>query len=253
MSILRPQLDQHLAQLLQTSLFKDYCPNGLQVEGAEEISKVVFGVTATQALIDRAIAEKAQAIIVHHGYFWRNESDAIVGMKQRRIKSLLVNDINLWAFHLPLDCHPEVGNNSQLGQLMGWPIGGHLTGDGASGLGLWGELPAAQSAEQIALSLEQKLGRKVLHIAPDQRPIRRIGWCTGGAQGYIDKAIELGLDAYVSGEISESTVHSARENGIHYFAAGHHATERGGVQALAQHLQKEFGLDCEFIDIDNPA
>ncbi|MDP6968001.1 MAG: Nif3-like dinuclear metal center hexameric protein [Gammaproteobacteria bacterium] len=253
MTILRSGLDEHLAKLLQVSLFNDYCCNGLQVEGAVNISKIVLGVTASQALVDKAIALQAQAIIVHHGYFWRNEAAAIVGMKQRRIKSLLLNDINLWAFHLPLDCHPQLGNNSQLGQLMGWPVAGYLTGEGPTGLGLWGELSIEQSAEQVALSLEQCLGRKILHIAPDQRPIRRIGWCTGGAQGYIDKAIELGLDAYVSGEISEATVHSARENGIHYFAAGHHATERGGVQALAQHLRAEMGLDCEFIDVDNPA
>ena len=253
MTILRQQLSDHLNQLLQVSLFNDYCDNGLQVEGADRISKIVLGVTASQALLDKAIERQAQAVIVHHGYFWRSESAAIVGMKQRRIKSLLVNDINLWAFHLPLDCHAQLGNNAQLGQLLGWPVAGYLTGEGPTGLGLWSELAVAQSGEQVAQSLEQCLGRKVLHIAADRRPIRRIGWCTGGAQGYIDKAIDLGLDAYVSGEISEATVHSARENDIHYFAAGHHATERGGVQALARHLQAELGLDCEFVDVDNPA
>ena len=253
MTILRQQLDAYLNKLLHVSLFKDYCFNGLQVEGAINISKLVLGVTASQSLVDKAIELQAQAIIVHHGYFWRNEPEAIVGMKKHRIKSLLLSDINLWAFHLPLDCHVQLGNNPQLGKLMGWPVTGYLTGEGPTGLGLWGKLTTEQSAGQVALSLEQRLGRKVLHIAPDERPIRRIGWCTGGAQGYIDQAIALELDAYVSGEISESTVHSARENGIHYFAAGHHATERGGVRALAGHLQSELGLDCEFIDLHNPA
>lgn len=253
MTVSRPQLDVYLQQLLQVPLFKDYCPNGLQIEGAAMIDKVVFGVTASQALIDRAVSVGAQAIIVHHGYFWRSEPDVIVGMKQRRIKSLLSNDINLWAYHLPLDCHAKLGNNAQLGKLLGWPIVDHLSGEGGAGLGYWGELPIAQSGEQIVDQLEAALGRSILHVAPDARPIQRIGWCTGGAQGYIDKAVELGLDAYVSGEISEATVHIARENGIHYFAAGHHATERGGVIALAQHLRDEFGLDCEFVDIDSPA
>ncbi len=253
MAISRQQLNDYLQQLLQVSLFKDYCPNGLQVEGAENVSKIVLGVTASQALIDKAVSVEAQAIIVHHGYFWRSEPEAIVGMKQRRIKSLLVNDINLWAYHLPLDCHAELGNNPQLGLLLGWPVTGYLTGDGPTGLGLWGELTESVSGGQVQHQLQEALGRSVLHVAPDDRPIRRIGWCTGGAQGYIDKAVELGLDAYVSGEISESTVHTARENGIHYFAAGHHATERGGVQALAQHLNEKFALDCEFVDLDNPA
>ena len=253
MTVSRQALNDYLQQLLQVALFKDYCPNGLQVEGAEQISKIVFGVTASQALVDKSVALGAQAMIVHHGYFWRNEPEAIVGMKQRRIKSLLVNDINLWAYHLPLDCHAELGNNAQLGLLMGWPVAGYLTGDGATGLGLWGELLEPVTGAQLQQQLQAALGRQVLHVAPDERPIRRIGWCTGGAQGYIDKAIALGLDAYVSGEISESTVHAARENGIHYFAAGHHATERGGVQALAQHLAEKFGLDCEFVDLDNPA
>ena len=253
MTVSRQELNDYLQQLLQVALFKDYCPNGLQVEGAEQISKIVLGVTASQALVDKAVQVGAQAVIVHHGYFWRSEPEAIVGMKQRRIKSLLVNDINLWAYHLPLDCHAELGNNPQLGKLLDWPVVGYLTGDGPTGLGLWSELPESTSAEQVQQQLQEALGRSVLHVAPDDRPIRRIGWCTGGAQGYIDKAVELGLDAYVSGEISESTVHTARENGIHYFAAGHHATERGGVQALAQHLTEKFGLDCEFVDLDNPA
>ncbi len=253
MSIARHELHTYLQNLLQPHLFKDYCPNGLQVEGAQHIDKLVLGVTASQALIDAAIERQAQGIIVHHGYFWKSEPEVIVGMKQRRIKSLLLNDINLWAYHLPLDCHGQLGNNAQLGDLLGWQWQGFIEGDGPTGLGLWAELPKAMSAAAITSHVQQKLGRQVLHVAPDDRPIKRIGWCTGGAQGYIDKAAALGLDAYISGEISESTVHSARENGIHYFAAGHHATERGGAQALALHLQSELGIHCEFVDIDSPA
>lgn len=253
MSISRQQLNAYLQDLMQPHLFKDYSPNGLQVEGGEQIGKLVLGVTASQALIDAAIARQAQGIIVHHGYFWKSEPEVIVGMKQRRIKSLLVHDINLWGYHLPLDCHPQLGNNAQLGDLLGWQWQGYLEGDGPTGLGLWAELPVSLAASEVCQHLQSKLGREVIHVAPDDRPIKRIGWCTGGAQGYIDKAAAMGLDAYISGEISESTVHSARENGIHYFAAGHHATERGGAQALALHLQAELGIDCEFVDIDSPA
>ena len=253
MSIGRQQLHSYLQNLMQPQLFKDYSPNGLQVEGAAQLDKLVLGVTASQALIDAAVERQAQGIIVHHGYFWKSEPEVIVGMKQRRIKSLLLNDINLWAYHLPLDCHPQLGNNAQLGDLLGWQWQGYLEGDGPTGLGLWSELSEPMTGQSVADHLQHKLGRDVVHVAPDERPIKRIGWCTGGAQGYIDKAAALGLDAYISGEISESTVHSARENGIHYFAAGHHATERGGAQALALHLQAELGIDCEFIDIDSPA
>lgn len=253
MSISRHQLNAYLQDLLQPHLFKDYSPNGLQVEGAEVIDKVVLGVTASQALIDEAVARQAQAMIVHHGYFWKSEVEVIVGMKQRRIKSLLLNDINLWAYHLPLDCHPQLGNNAQLGDLLGWQWQGYLEGEGPTGLGLWAELPEAVTGAAVSQHLQSKLGRDVTHVAPDDRLIKRIGWCTGGAQGYIDRAAAMGLDAYISGEISESTVHAARENGIHYFAAGHHATERGGAQALALRLQAELGIACEFVDIDSPA
>ena len=251
--IIRKNLDIFLQDLLQPNLFQDYCPNGLQVEGADHIHKVIFGVTACKALIDRAVALNAQAIIAHHGYFWRGEKEALVGMKGARVKQLMKHDINLFAYHLPLDCHPELGNNVQLAELLDFPIQGWLKGEGLTGLGLWGELNEPCSGEAMQQCLQQKLNRSVTHVAPDDRPIRRIGWCTGGAQSYIEKAAELDLDAYISGEISEATVHSARENGLHYFAAGHHATERGGVKALAQYLFDKLGLDCEFVDIDSPA
>jgi len=253
MTVLRTELMGYLDQLLQPSQFKDYAPNGLQVEGAGEISHIVAGVTASQALIDEAIAQGADALLVHHGYFWRNEASPLVGMKMRRIKALLNHDINLIAYHLPLDSHAEFGNNAQLGQLLGWPSNGHMQSSGVTGLGLYGTLPQAQSGEQIQKHLTAVLGREALHIDVPSKPIKRIGWCTGGAQGMIERAVELELDAYVSGEVSESTVHVARECGVHYFAAGHHATERYGAKALAAHLQQALNVTCEFVDIDNPA
>ena len=253
MPISTTALLKYLDTLLQPKQFKDYAPNGLQVEGTPTVSHLVAGVTASQALIDAAIERNADAILVHHGYFWRNESSPLVGIKKNRIKALLEHDINLIAYHLPLDCHAELGNNAQLGGLMGWQSVGHMQSSGVTGLGLYADLSVATTGTEIAQQLTQVLQREALHINAASRPIKRIGWCTGGAQGMIEQAVELGLDAYVSGEISESTVHIARENNIHYFAAGHHATERYGAKALAAHLQLTHNMTCEFIDIDSPA
>jgi len=253
MAIERQELINYLDRLLQPDQFNDYAPNGLQVEGTDNIHKVVTGVTASQALIDRAIECEADVLLVHHGYFWRNEASPLVGIKKRRIKALMDHDINLIGYHLPLDCHPELGNNAQLGKLMGWLPDDHMQASGVSGLGLYATLPALSSGVEVQCHLSQVLGREALHIDIPGKLIKRIGWCTGGAQGMIEQAVALGLDAYVSGEISESTVHIARENRVHYFAAGHHATERYGAKALALHLQQELGLDCEFVDIPNPA
>ncbi|MGY8839518.1 Nif3-like dinuclear metal center hexameric protein [Candidatus Njordibacter sp. Uisw_039] len=253
MTIERQELMSYLDGLLQPDQFNDYAPNGLQVEGVEKIQRVVTGVTASQALIDQAIARGADVLLVHHGYFWRNEGSPLVGIKKHRIKSLMVHDINLMAYHLPLDCHPELGNNAQLGKLMGWVPDAHMQSSGVTGLGLYATLPAGCTGIEVQRHLSRVLGREALHIDIPSKPIKRIGWCTGGAQGMIEQAVALGLDAYVSGEISEATVHVARENGVHYFAAGHHATERYGAMALAAHLQQELGLDCEFVDVPNPA
>tara|TARA_B100000767_G_scaffold249384_1_gene250915 strand:- start:847 stop:1608 length:762 start_codon:yes stop_codon:yes gene_type:complete len=253
MAIERQELINYLDRLLQPDQFNDYAPNGLQVEGTDNIHKVVTGVTASQALIDRAIECEADVLLVHHGYFWRNEASPLVGIKKRRIKALMDHDINLIGYHLPLDCHPELGNNAQLGKLMGWLPDDHMQASEVSGLGLYATLPALSSGVEVQCHLSQVLGREALHIDIPGKLIKRIGWCTGGAQGMIEQAVALGLDAYVSGEISESTVHIARENSVHYFAAGHHATERYGAKALALHLQQELGLDCEFVDIPNPA
>ncbi len=250
--VARSELVAYCNQLLDSDAFADYCPNGLQVEGRGTIRKIVSGVTASQALVDAAIAADADLLLVHHGYFWKGEPAAVVGSKQRRLKALLAHDLNLLAYHLPLDVHAELGNNAQLAQLMGWQISGGLEPGNPRSVGLHGELAHACSGAELALQLDLVLERAPLHIAGHDRPIKRIAWCTGAAQGYIDKAIALGVDAFVSGEISEPTVHAARENGIDYFAAGHHATERCGVRALGAHLAERFGLDYAFIDIDNP-
>ena len=229
--------------------FEDYCPNGLQVEAGSEIKRLVSGVTACQALIDAAIERDADAILVHHGYFWKNESPVVTGMKGKRIRTLLNQNISLLAYHLPLDAHPEIGNNRQLGVLLGVS---DARAQNAEGL-LWGgEFGQPLSAMQLSQQVSEALGRKALLVEGGDKPVTRLAWCTGGAQSYIDQAADLGFDAFISGEISESTVHIARERGIHYLSAGHHATERYGVQALAAELEKKFDIEHEFVDIDNP-
>ena len=245
----REELVEYLEGLLLPANFRDYCPNGLQVEGRAEITRLVTGVTASQALLDAAVAHGADAILVHHGYFWKGEDGRITGMRKKRLGTLLANDINLLAYHLPLDAHPELGNNAQLAVALGWLPEGRF---GEQNIAWFGRLPETLAARALGEKLAQLLGRQPQMIGDPERPIRRIGWCSGGAQGYFEQAIALGLDAYVSGEISEQTVHLARESGVIYFAAGHHATERLGVQALARHLAERFGLECEFVDIDNP-
>lgn len=247
-----------LDDLLQPARFSDYCPNGLQVQGRAEVTRIVSGVTASEALIDAAIADGADAILVHHGYFWKGESPVLTGMKRRRIAKLLAHDISLLAYHLPLDAHPALGNNAQLARLLGLQREGALFPQDARAVGDIGVLPEAMSAEALAALLASRLGRAPLHIAPAHAAaatasIRRVAWCTGGAQGYIEQAIAMGADAYLSGEISEPTVHAARESGVHYFALGHHASERYGVQAVGGWCERELGLTHRFIDIDNPA
>lgn len=229
--------------------FADYCPNGLQVEGRSSIRHLVSGVTASLALIDAAIAVGADALLVHHGYFWNSEPAPLVGMKGRRIRHLIQNDLSLLVYHLPLDVHPELGNNRCLATHLGLLDAGPASSDGL----IWrGKLPRPTPPRQFAAWLEQRLHRVPLHVPADNPTISWITWCTGAAQGFIDKAVDLGCDAYLSGEVSEPTVHSARERGVHYFAAGHHATERYGVQALGAELAQRFAIRHEFIEIDNP-
>ncbi|RYV01691.1 Nif3-like dinuclear metal center hexameric protein [Shewanella sp. OPT22] len=247
----RNDLLSYLNDYLMVSKYRDYAPNGLQVEGTAQIKKIVTGVTASQALIDAAIAEKADALLVHHGYFWKGEPQQIIGMKQRRIKALLLNDINLMGYHLPLDGHPEVGNNIQLGEKLG--LENIRCVEGVEQDLIWqGETSKPVSAVEFSTLLSNVLQREPMHMGDDSKLISKVTWCTGGAQDYLDVAVGLGVDAFISGEVSERTYHNAIEQGVHYFAAGHHATERYGIEALGNHLQEKFGLHHQFIDINNP-
>lgn len=236
-------------EYLKVDEFTDYCPNGLQVEANARVEHIVCGVTASQALIEASIEQGADTLLVHHGYFWKGESQPITGYKGKRISSLIKNNINLLAFHLPLDAHPEVGNNVQLGRIMGWNTGASF---GEQNLVLEGRLAQAQTLAEVSQQIEAKLATTTLPISAGDHPIERIAWCTGAAQGFIEAAAERGVDAFVSGEISEPTFHLAREMGVHYIAAGHHATERYGVQALAKVIADRFGVQQQFIDIPNP-
>jgi dinuclear metal center YbgI/SA1388 family protein len=245
----RQQLVEYLDGLLQPAKFRDYCPNGLQVEGRAEVVRVVAGVTASQALLDVAVARGADAVLVHHGYFWKGEDGRVTGIRRQRLKTLLANDINLLAYHLPLDAHPELGNNAQLASRFGWLPDGRF---GEQDIAWLGNAEAQTTAGQLAAQIGAGLARNPMLIGDPGRPVRRLGWCSGGAQDYFEQAIALGVDAFVSGEISEQTVHLARESGVAYLACGHHASERYGVAALAAHLNRNCGLQCEFVDLDNP-
>ncbi|MDH5353633.1 MAG: Nif3-like dinuclear metal center hexameric protein [Gammaproteobacteria bacterium] len=237
---------------LHVGEFADYCPNGLQVESTDEVSHIVCGVTASLDLIEAAIDVGADTLLVHHGYFWKGESQAISGFKGRRIRALIKNNLNLIAYHLPLDAHPEVGNNAQLARVMGWSVEKSFGSIGSHDLVLSGSLASATSLDELSESIASRLDTDPLAIACGDKPVSRIAWCTGAAQSYIEEAAEHGVDAFISGEVSEHTFHFAREAGIHYIAAGHHATERYGVQALAALLRERFNLRQQFIDIPNP-
>lgn len=250
--VTRNECLSYLETLLETNRFQDYCPNGLQVAGREDISNLVAGVTASQDLIEAALDVGADTLLVHHGYFWKGEDPRIIGIKQKRLKQLLVNDVNLLAYHLPLDAHPVLGNNAQLAKLLNIEVDGRMAGTGEPALGFCGCFSELKTVTEFTTQLRQTLGREPVVIQGHDRPMSTIAWCSGAAQDYIEQAADLGLDAFVSGEISERTVHLARELGINYFAAGHHATERYGVKALGAHLAEKFDLQYQFIDIDNP-
>jgi len=241
-------LERYCGDLLAVDSFDDYCPNGLQIEVGERVARVMAGVTACQALIDQARDWGADLLLVHHGFFWKGEPSPLRGIKGRRIATLIGAGINLLAYHLPLDAHRRLGNNAQLGLRLGFE-------DGAPcGAGLiWStELAQPPSGEALARRIARALGREPLHIPGHRRPLRRIGWCSGAAQDALGQAAALGLDAYLSGEVSERTTHEARELGIDYFAVGHHASERYGVDALGGHLAARFGLEYRFCDVENP-
>ncbi len=245
-------LVRYSSDLLEISSFKDYCPNGLQVQGKNKVNTIVTGVTANLALIERAVELKADALIVHHGYFWTGESATITGMKYQRIKRLLDSGMSLLAYHLPLDAHPLYGNNVQLAQKLGISIEGSMSQNKEPGLLFYGKLDKPMPACSFAKIISAQLDREPLHIDVNDNEIHTIAWCSGAAQSYIALALDLGVDAFLTGEISEQTVHVATENNIHLFAAGHHATERYGVDSLGQHLSEHFSLNNYFIDINNP-
>lgn len=250
-SVNRDDFAKYLEQALDINRFRDYCPNGMQVEGRAEIKTIVTGVTASLALIEAAIDVNADAILVHHGYFWRGEDARVVGPKQKRLKLLLTRDISLFAYHLPLDMHPDLGNNAQLGQRLGLMPGGRFGEDNLGWLGVPAD-PATKTVGDLARIVERQLGRVPLLIGDAEQPLGTVGWCTGAAQNLLSDAIAAGATVYLSGEISEPTVHLARESGVAYLACGHHATERYGVQALGQHLAEAFGIEHHFIDVTNP-
>ena len=251
--ISRLELLAFLDKTLQPSKIKDYCPNGLQVEGNEQIKHIVTGVTASQALIDAAIEVGADAILVHHGYFWKGENQTITSLKKNRIKSLLMADINLIAYHLPLDIHPTLGNNAQLAERFNIiDVEGLELGNKQS-VAVKGNLATSQSVKELTDVIEQALGRTPLVEGDENKTIKTVAWCSGGGQSFIEMAGEQGIDAFISGEVSEQTIHLAREYDIAFFAAGHHATERYGVKAMGEYIADNLPVSVTFIDIDNPA
>lgn len=243
------QLVNYIQTFLQTDKYADYCPNGLQVQGSLVVEKIVSGVTASMSLLEAAAAAEAQVVLVHHGFFWKNENPCITGIKQKRIKFLLDNNINLLAYHLPLDAHPEVGNNAQLAKVLGMTLEGW---SGQQNMIAHGHLINALPLAELAELVRQRLNREPLVFGEQDKIIKKVAWCTGAAQSYMEEAISLGVDLFISGEVSEQTYHLAQESGVAYIAAGHHATERYGVMALGEHLAEKFKIKHAFVDINNP-
>lgn len=240
---------------LQSARFGDYCPNGLQVEGRREIRRIVTGVTASEALLRAAIAQQADAVLVHHGWFWKSDDTRVRGMRRTRLALALAHDLNLIAYHLPLDAHPVWGNNAQLARVLGLEpeqVDGVPRTTGPDGLIWLGSAPGIDTLGALGARVGERLQRTPLVLGDAARPIRRVAWCTGGAQGWMERAVDAGADAYITGEASEPSAHLARETGVGFISAGHHATERYGVQALGQAVAEQFGVSVTFIDIDNP-
>ena len=243
------ELERYIGQLLDISSFRDYCPNGLQVEGRAEVTHIVSGVSASLDVLKAASAAGADAVLVHHGYFWKSEDARITGIKRARISHLFEHGMSLFAYHLPLDAHPTLGNNAQLAKLLGFQPEGQF---GEQNIATHGRLGQPMSLQRLSAMVAEKLHRQPLVVGEDAATIRRVAWCSGAAQDYLGAAIELGVDAFLTGEVSEQSVHLARESGVAFISAGHHATERYGVQALGDHLARDFGLKHQFVDIENP-
>ncbi|MGH8618096.1 MAG: Nif3-like dinuclear metal center hexameric protein [Burkholderiales bacterium] len=249
MNVTCSELETYLAAYLDVARFRDYCPNGLQVEGRATVARIVTGVTASLALIERAVALKADAVLVHHGWFWRGEDPRLVGMRRARAAALLAHGVNLFGYHLPLDAHAEVGNNAQLALRLALRPEGRF---GEQDIGVVGAPAQPVRLAAFAAQVGERLARTPLTIGDPDRVVKRVAWCTGAAQGMIEQAAATGADVFLTGEASEQTVHFAREAGIGFIAAGHHATERYGIAALGTHLAARFGLAHENVDIDNP-
>ena len=243
------ELEDYTGRLLEVDRFRDYCPNGLQVEGDRNIRKIATGVTASLSFLEKARDAGADAVLVHHGYFWKSEDARIAGIKRGRIELLLKSGMSLFAYHLPLDAHPDLGNNARLGQMLGFSFESRF---GDQGIAMLGEIDRPLSLDALEKRVSEKLSRPPLIVGKKPKIVKRIAWCSGAAQGYLLEAAKLGADAYLSGEISEQTVHEAEESGIAYLCAGHHATERYGIVALGEHLASRFDLEHEFIDTGNP-
>ncbi len=243
------ELERYIGQLLEISSFRDYCPNGLQVEGRAKVTRIVTGVSASLDVLEAASEAGADAVLVHHGYFWKSESPQITGLKRARISHLMEHNMSLLAYHLPLDAHPVLGNNVQLAQLLGFQLEERF---GEQNVAALGRMVKPMSLQRLSVVVEDKLQRKPLVVGDASAIIRRIAWCSGAAQDYLPAAIELGVDAFLTGEVSEQSVHLARESGVAFISAGHHATERYGVQALGAHLAQQFNLKHQFIEVDNP-
>jgi len=248
--MLLKELENYTGQLLEVDRFRDYCPNGLQVEGKGEVRRLVSGVTASLDLLKAAVEAGADAVLVHHGWFWKGEDARVVGVKRARLEWLLRHDVSLLAYHLPLDAHPQLGNNAQLAARLGFETEGCF---GEQGIAVYGHLGGALPLETLVARVADVLARPPLVIGLDSKPVSRVAWCSGGGQDYFEEAVQLGVDVFLSGEISEQHVHLARETGVAFVAAGHHATERYGVQALGEHLAERFGIEHRYIEIPSPA
>ena len=247
----RQIITDYLQDLLSVDVFQDYCPNGLQVEGSRKISNIVSSVSASLDAIEQAIALKADALLVHHGLFWKGDSQSITGITKNRLSLLLQHDINLFAYHLPLDVHKTYGNNALFAKCMHWDVTGTFDLMGVKDLGCYSEVEL--DATELTAQLTTKLQREPLYLSGgSSSKIKSVAWCSGAAQDGITTAKAMGADAYISGEVSERTYYLAKELGIHYFAAGHHATEVFGVRALGEHLADKYNLKHSFVNIDNP-